>query len=69
MASSSKEGLLSVGDKISVGQFLVDIGAEVSVYTATTIVIRIAQPGALLVAAYSSTMKTFGSVPLRCILP
>ena len=61
VASISKEGLLSVGDKVSVGQLLVDIGAKIRVLsTPTRKVIRITQPGALLIVANGGTIRTFG---------
>ena len=59
MASSRKEGLLFVLDEISGGWFLVDTGAEISVFPVTGMAMRTAQPGASLVAASGSTIRTF----------
>ena len=60
MASSQKDGLFFVRDKISGGRFLVDTGAEVSVFPATRMAMRSTQPGVSLVAANGSTIRTFG---------
>ena len=56
---SWKESLLFLWDKILGGQFLVDTGAKVSIFPATRIVTRTKQPGALLVTANGSTIRTF----------
>ena len=60
MASSHTEGLLFVRDQISGNRFLVDTGAEVSVFPATRMAMRSTQPGVSLVAANGSTIRTFG---------
>ena len=50
IASSSKEGLFIVQDKFLGGQFLVDTGAEVSIFLSTRTITRTTQPaGSLLV--------------------
>ena len=59
MASSCKEGLLFLRDKISGGCFLVDTGVEVSLFLATRTITQTAQPGASLVSANGSTIRTF----------
>ena len=48
-AIASKEGLLIVRDKFLRGRFLVDTGAEVSVFVSTSTITRTTQPaGSLL---------------------
>ena len=68
-ASGLKDGLLFVCDKISGERFLVDTGAEVSVFPATGLITRTKHPGASLVAANGSAIKTYGmcSIPLRFV--
>ena len=65
-ASGLKDGLLFVRDEISGERFLVDTGAEVSVFPATGLITRTKQPGTSQVAANGSTIKTYGtrSIPL-----
>ena len=59
MASSRKKGLLFVWEKISQRRFLVDTGAEASVFPAIRMIIPTAQPGASVVAANGSTIWMF----------
>ena len=70
MTSSREGGLLYVRDEVSGGRFLVDTGAEVSVFPATRMVTRTTQPGVSLVAANGSTIQTFGkrTITLRFAL-
>ena len=65
-ASGLKDGLLFVWDKVSGERFLVDTGAEVSVFPASGLITRTKQPGTSLVAANGSTIKTYGTrtIPL-----
>ena len=60
MAFSHTDGLLFVWDKMTGGLFLVDTGAEVSVFPATRMAMQSTQPAASLVAAIGSTIRTFG---------
>ena len=64
--SGLKDGLLFIWDKTSGSQFLVDTGAEVSVFPATGLETRTKQPGPSLVAANGSSIKTYGvrTIPL-----
>ena len=56
MTSSHMDVLLFERDKISGGRFLVDTGAEVSVFPAPGMVRRTTQPGASLIAANGRTI-------------
>ena len=68
-ASGLKDGLLFVWDKVSGDRFLVDTGAEVSVFPATGLITGTKQPGTSLVVANGSTIKTYWTrtIPLRFV--
>ena len=61
-----KNVLLFVWDKVSGERFLVDTGAEVSVFPASGLITCTKHPGTSLVAANGSTIKTYGTrtIPL-----
>ena len=60
-ATGHCSGLLFLLDIITKQRFLVNTGAEVSVYPATGLDTRLNQPGAPLVAANGTTIQTFGT--------
>lgn len=64
------DSLLSIWDRNSGRQFIVDIGPEVSILPATGLDTRTGQSGPLLTAANGSTIKMYGvhTIPLRFAL-
>ena len=60
-ATGHCSGLLFLSDTVTKQQFLLDTGAEVSIYPATGLETRVNQPSLPLVAANGTAIQTFGT--------